>query len=166
MESQHDVQNNIISTDSVSEEKYVPLDQTFVLLYIFALLDAYDKSIRSNKKQLPESNPYTDKIMLKTDNGKYVELPGNVQKYAIEKWDEIKKNKSTQLEKPIISGTNQDNDDTDDEGKPCIACRKDKINSDSTLIDTTFQLILCLVMIFTILYTLSLIRKGAMHFDY
>lgn len=157
METEYNIQDNLIS----EEKKYIQLDQTFVLLYIFALLDTYDKA-NTNKKNIPKLNPYSEPILLKTNNGKYVEIPKNAQMYAITKWNEIKTYTDKKSEEKQEEKQDQ-NDDTDDEGKTCIACRKDKINPNGTLIDTTFQLIICLIIIFTILYTLSLARKGIMY---
>ena len=46
----------------------------------------------------------------------------------------------------------------------CKTCQIKNKEKDNTLVDKMFQLILCLILIFTILYTLSLIRQGVIKF--
>jgi hypothetical protein len=142
-------------TDDINMEKngkMIPINQTLVLLYMFALLDQYD--IAFDLKQTYEIDPYRDKIIMKTDDDKYIEIPQEMQKYAIQQWTDMKDKKPSykQEYKAILD------DDTDDD-KACRSCRKERKREDHTVIDTSFQLILCLLIIFTILYTLSLLRQ-------
>ena len=133
--------------------KIIPVNQTLILLYMFALLDQY--YIAYELKNKIDVNPYRDNITMKTDDGKYVEIPQDMRKYAIQKWIEMKSDKNKKHK-----NLKQKHDDDTDEDRACYSCRKEKKCNDHTLIDTSFQLILCLLIIFTLLYTLSLLRQG------
>ena len=140
---------------------YIPVDKTLMVLYIFALLDDYDTSIKNGTK--PKIDPYRNILYMKTDEQKYVEIPEDLRKYAILQWLQGRKIKPRdhnylQSEEESIQISKSKT------SEKCKTCRKDKKHRDYTLIDTTFQLILCMIIIFTILYTLSLIRKGVLHF--
>jgi len=140
--------------------KVIPINQTLVMLYMFSLLDQYDIAIELKKSV--EVDPYRDNIIMKTDDGKYIEIPIEMQKYAIQKWIETKGKKNN---KPSYENAydqeykklHEQDDDTDDD-KACHSCRKEKKQSDYTVIDTSFQLILCLIVIFALIYALSSIR--------
>ena len=120
-------------------EKNIPLDRTFVTLYVIALLDEYERSVNSGNK--PEVDPYREKILVKTENGKYAIVPDEVQQYAIKQWTT---SKGINNGKPILGDPEDDENDDD---------------SDNTLVDRLFQLVFYLLVIFLILYTLNLLRK-------
>ncbi len=144
---------------------YIPIDRTLTVLYIFALLDNYDSSIKKGIKST--TDPYRDTLFMKTEDDKYVEIPENLRKYAISQWLQDRKIKPRSHNDLQVEEEHANvNTDIQSESKPekCKTCRKDRRHRDHTLIDTTFQLILCLIIIFTILYTLSLIRKGVIRF--
>jgi hypothetical protein len=125
--------NTTVYTKNIVKEKNIPLDKTFVMLYVFALLDDYDKSI--DKGDQPLVNIYKDDILIKTENGKYAIVPDEIKQYAITQWTNRK------------SSLNMSNDDYDD------------YETDDTLVDTLFQLIYYLLIIFLVLYTLNLFKK-------
>jgi hypothetical protein len=140
---------------------YIPVDKTLMVLYIFALLDNYDTSIENGIK--PKIDPYRDTLYMKTNEQKYVEIPEDLRKSAISQWLQDRKNKPRNHN--YLRGEEESIHTLNTKTREkCKTCRKDKKRRDYTLIDTTFQLILCLMIIFTILYTLGLIRKGVLHF--
>jgi len=70
-----------------SNDKYISEKDAYVLLYMFALLDEYDKSDDPNKQL---RDPYRQQISVPTKNGAYIKVPDYIQKYAIYKWIESK----------------------------------------------------------------------------
>jgi hypothetical protein len=151
---QNDIDNLTVSSApaQVDGENMIPLDKTLVILYVFALLDEYDRA--NDKGEQPEVDPYREKILIKTDNGKYAVVPEEIQQHSINEWVSTKGIKNG---KPKYSnGGEHDNSDDD-------SYENDK---DNTLIDTAFQLIFCLLIIFIVLYSLSLFRKGLVRYHY
>ena len=125
--------NTTVYTKNIVKEKNIPLDKTFVMLYVFALLDDYDKSIDKGDQPLVEI--FKDDILIKTENGKYAIVPDEIKQYAITQWTNRK------------SSLNMSNDDYDEN------------ETDDTLVDTLFQLIYYLLIIFLVLYTLNIVKK-------
>jgi hypothetical protein len=121
---------------NVSIEKNVPLDKTFVILYVIALLDEYERSIKMGKK--PLIDPYREKILIKTENGKYAIIPEEVQQYAIKQWVSAK---GITKGKPNYNNSDDDDDDEDE-----------------SLTYVLFKLIFYLLVIFLVLYVLNLLR--------
>lgn len=149
---------------------YLPIDRTLTVLYIFSLLDNYDLSIKKGNK--PLIDPYRQTLYMRTDEDKYVEIPDDLRRYAIQQWLQERKieprsndeNDSLISEETILKKRISEEIQPENKGEKCISCRKERRHKDRTLVDTTFQLILCLVIIFTILYTLSLVRRGVLRF--
>lgn len=56
-----------------------------LIAYVKQQLANYDGSISKNKS-LPKSNPYTHPIIYKTQNGKMIQVPEEIQKQAISSW--------------------------------------------------------------------------------
>ena len=69
-----------------------PVSMKELILHIYQQLYTYDVAIRKNQK--PYHNPYTDSIIYKTNTGKTIQIPTNVQKTAIASW--IKKRHTKQ----------------------------------------------------------------------
>lgn len=84
------------------------------------------------------TNPYQDRIALETSTGS-VQIPLEIQKAAINQWVNLKKNNNLQ------------NNQVDKE-------------SSFDMVDSLFQFLLCILIIFTLMYTLSLFRKGVIRF--
>lgn len=84
----------------------------------------------------PLPNPYQDKLIFETKQGT-VEIPIEIQKAAIVQWNALK-------EKRKLNNVSTDN----------------QVN----MIDSLFQFLLCILIIFTLMYTLSLFRKGVIRF--
>ena len=57
---------------------YISVDKTLMVLYIFALLDSYDKSTKNGTRS--KIDPYRDTLYMKTDEQKYVEVPNDLRK--------------------------------------------------------------------------------------
>jgi hypothetical protein len=111
----------------------VSKNNALVILYIFALLDTYDKAI---DKSTIEIDPYREKIHMRTDGGDYIQVPDELHKYAIEQW----------IEKKGKLGKNTMMDENND------------------LVNDIIQLVLCIFVIFVLIYCLSLMRKGLVKF--
>jgi hypothetical protein len=84
-------------------------------------------------------NPYTDRLVYDSSHGD-IEIPIEIQKAAINQWKILKNGK--------LKSTN-----------------KNKIKKDSSnVVDSLFQFLLCILIIFTLMYTLSLFRRGVVRF--
>jgi len=79
------------SFEPTGKQHPVRIDE--LILHIYQQLYTYDVAIRKNQK--PYNNPYTDSIIYKTNTGKIIQIPTNIQKTAIESW--IKKYHKKQL---------------------------------------------------------------------
>lgn len=84
------------------------------------------------------TNPYQDRLTFETSTGS-MQIPLEIQKAAIDQWVNLKKNN--------VAQNNQ----------------VDKENS-FDMVDSLFQFLLCILIIFTLMYTLSLFRKGVIRF--
>jgi hypothetical protein len=113
-----------------------------VKLYVFSILDEYDKNV-SGKKQT-DFNPYIDKISI----GKNKYMPTNIQQQIIYEWTKIKNNFNNQHQ--------------EDKYDRCIDCKKENINSNDNIIQSYLETILCIFIIFFILYLMSRCR---IHFE-
>ena len=130
-----------------------PIDKTESVSYIFSVLDDYNKKVENG--ETPDIDPYREHIYMKSNDGRYVQVSEDLQKFAIREWLAKRglEPRNVTMEESISK--------SDDK---CKMCKRDGKKRDRTLIDTTFQLILCLIIIFTILYTLSLVKKGILKF--
>ena len=88
-----------------------PINIKELIYHIFQQLYTYDVAIRmsafpktrhsaSGKHQKPYHNPYTDSIIYKTNTGKTIQIPTNIQKTAIASW--IKKRNIKELPQPHL----------------------------------------------------------------
>jgi hypothetical protein len=121
-------------------------------LYLFVLLDQFDKDIIAGKKI--RFNPYIDPISINMgtkNKNLIVFIPKEIQKETINEYHSIKN---------LLNHKNKKENENDKE--KYITCDKESIKKDYTLIDTSLQIISCIIMIFIILYILSLIRKSIM----
>ena len=69
----------------IQDNKYVTEDDMWVISYVFNKLNQYD-----NADDKPKSNPYKEKIVVISEDGKEYEIPEEVRKYAVHKWKETK----------------------------------------------------------------------------
>lgn len=65
---------------------YLELDPVTTSLYVTALLEDYDRRMKSNESNKPKINPYRDKLYIRAKNGKYAEVPMSIQQEAIVKY--------------------------------------------------------------------------------
>lgn len=70
------------SFETTGKQHPVPIKE--LVYHIFQQLYKYDATIRRNQR--PSHNPYTDPIIYKTNAGKTIQIPTNVQKTAIASW--------------------------------------------------------------------------------
>lgn len=143
--------SSIISESNSEILQKREINQTFVLLYMFTLLKDYDEN---NKASL---NPYVDDIMMKTQNGKFVPIPKDMQIFAIAQWNKMK---NKQFEQSVYEV------DTDDDDRACISCRKESKEKNKSIFQIAAQIVLCILIIITILYVLSSLRKTFIKFEH
>jgi mannose/fructose/N-acetylgalactosamine-specific phosphotransferase system component IID len=84
-------------------------------------------------------NPYTEKLVLETSHGA-IEIPIEIQKAAITQWVSLKDK---------VSGNEN---------------KLTNKNNSPDMVDSLFQFLMCILIIFTLMYTLSLFRKGVVNF--
>ena len=84
-------------------------------------------------------NPYTDRLVYDSSHGD-IEIPMEIQKAAINQWKILKNVKTESTNK------NENN------------------KNSSNVVDSLFQFLLCILIIFTLMYTLSLFRRGVVRF--
>ena len=91
----------------------VPIDLNSTLIYVIKLLKEYDENL--SKGIVNKNSPYNDKISMKIDNDNVVEVPYDIQREAIKKWEimkaqsEYEKEKKT-IEEKILSLSDELND--------------------------------------------------------
>lgn len=130
-------------------------DKTSAILYVFKLLEDYDIATKNGTK--PKIDPYRDELYLINDNDVHIEISDNLRKTAIREWLQqrnIAPRGHTYSEERIISS-----EETTVKSNKCMSCRRDGRHSNRTLIETSIQLILCIIIIFMMLYMLSRIKK-------
>lgn len=103
-----------------------------VYYVLYSKLHEYDIAQQNGEKI--DFNPYVDTIIISSpsDNDVSYEVPKAKQQLAVSKWTEIK---------------NNPNSESEEENKI------NNVNSDDNLTDSTFQFILCALIIFVILHT-------------
>ncbi len=74
----------------------LPIDKRVAFLYMFLTWSKYDRFVEKGIK--PSNNPYSDEIIMSTDDGKYIKIPDDLRKYAIQQW--------------MIKKSKEDNDDS------------------------------------------------------
>lgn len=115
-----------------------PVDDNNENLHKAMLLQVYSSLDSFDKNNNTMSNPYKDRLTLDTAKGS-IEIPVEVQKSAINQWLNLKKNKVSQ----------------------------NKINYEEKsfdMVDSLFQFLLFILIIFTLIYTFGLFRKGIIRF--
>lgn len=124
------------------ESVYQPLNDDdnmdlykLMLLKVYSMLDVYDNS----PNNVAKVNPYQDKLYLTFDNDQQIEIPNGVVQTAITQWQKLNNKKS-------VTNKNKVNED----------------NSDFT--DMLFQFLMCLLIVFTLMYTYSLFKRGTIRF--
>lgn len=154
--------------------KFIPIDQQSAINYIFFVLNDFDeKNIKGNITP-KEPNPYQDKLVMPTNNGKFIVIPEDLHKFAIEKW--IEQKRSINLNKISDNSVIDDNygvkasdqkeeesDDEDDiilhsggcECKKCKKCSKNKNSKDHTYYvynSYYFKLFVCIMILIILAY--------------
>jgi hypothetical protein len=109
-------------------------------LYVFSILDEFDRDV-VNKKKL-SFNPYIDRISMAMDGGTMIFVPVDIQKQIVYDWVTTKHLISI----PPVP-------------KSAEEIKKDMIITDDNFIDTSLQTILCIIIIFVILYALGSMRQ-------
>lgn len=92
----------------------IPIDINIVISYTIKQLKEYDDKL--SQGILLSKSPYNDKIIMKMENDKIIEVPYEVQQEAIKKWEIIKAESEYEMEKKsleerIESISNQLNDE-------------------------------------------------------
>lgn len=135
----------------------IPIDKTAAILYVFLLLSEFDRDMEKNK--IPDLNPYEDKIIMPTEDGKFVIIPNELQMYAVKHW--IAGTKPKEISNKNISSKekNEDEDIEKDEehDEDCI-CKKceSKVNISSSI----SNLLICVLLIVAIFYFLGCMRSN------
>lgn len=125
--------------------KNIPLQLDTGINYVIEKLKAYDNALATNPDLITRSDsPYNHKIIMKTNEGKYIEIPTEVQREAIKKWMIMK---SPQSNKELIDDTT----DTDSEIEVEVK-KKKKSKLDSMFNNTLFIILLFIIAIVCGLY--------------
>lgn len=98
------------------------------------LLSVYSALDNFDNKNDTTINPYKDVLQFQTHEGT-IEIPTEVQKAAILQWTNLKNKNKNEIKKTSVD-----------------------------MVDSLFQFLFCILIIFTLLYTLSLFRKGVIKF--
>ena len=148
--------NNIIKINEHMQGQYtgnyVPIDPIQSSLHVVALLNNYDRRMKNRKKS--KINPYKEKIYMKSSNGKYIEIPESVQKTAISTW--LKTRKNVQQELQELQELNEDGDT--DKDNYIDNSYIDEICGKNNMIDLMFQLTLCVIISFAVIYSFRLLK--------
>jgi hypothetical protein len=67
----------------------VPVKTNDVIQSVLHILDEYDDNIKNGT--VPDTNPFTEQIVLPNNNGKYFEVPEEIQRRSIQIWLSNKK---------------------------------------------------------------------------
>jgi hypothetical protein len=98
--------------------------------------EALDNFDKSNENS--KLNPYEDQLTMETSTGDLL-IPVELQQLAITQWQNMKKNATALAE-------NENNTNSVD------------------IVGSLFHFLLCILIIFTLMYTLSLFRRGVIRF--
>jgi hypothetical protein len=123
-----------ISKSELEEKnnQYISEEDAMIILYVFTLLDEYDRADNNSK---PQNDPYKQNIYVKSEEGLNLIIPEDTQRYAIHKWLESKQSKESE-----------------------------KSSCDNSFTNSVVQLIICLLIVFFFMYSLSCFRKGITKF--
>ena len=136
--SNNNTLNNLNNNDTQYDEEF----HKEMLLFVYKMLDEYDNK-PTDVYYIHIINPYEDKLKYKK-NGNTIEIPIEIQKAAVLQWTNMKNNKSN---------SNVTNKKT--------SC--DVIES-SDMIDSLFQLLFCILILFVLIYMSSLFINGTIKF--
>ena len=120
----------------MQNEQDIQFDEELNKAMLLSVYSALDEFDKSNGGMMV--NPYQDKLSLETSNGTTMEIPIDVQKAAIIQWQNLK---------------NKNKNDMNDVKESSV-----------DMIDSLFQFLFCILIIFTLMYTISLFRKGVIKF--
>lgn len=120
---------------------YIQIDPEVATRYVVKQLEKYDKMSDSGVET--KMNPYNERIIMALEDGRQIEIPDDIQRLAIAKY--VSENAiQAKHDRPTIK-VHEISDDMDDE---------------QSMLSVFFQITVCLVIIITILYLLTLLRKG------
>lgn len=132
--------NQNVNKDFEYSGNNLPINLNDTSLYVMALLNDYDKRMKNG--DVPKINPYKDRLVMQMENGKFVEVPYEIQSEAVKKW----------LATPIKGGTitriNQL--DTEDDLADDI---------DDSFLFNIIKVIVVLIIVVMIVYFVSLSNK-------
>ena len=78
----------------------IPIDLNTAIIYVIKLLKEYDENLA--KGILIKNSPYNDKITMKMDDNNIIEIPYEIQREAIKKWEIMKVQVEYDKEKKTI----------------------------------------------------------------
>jgi hypothetical protein len=114
--------------------------------YVLTQLRKYD--VMTSKGIEPKTNPYREPIIMTLDDSRQVEIPDEIQRAVIAQHVSdnavLKTNYESKFDAPEIDRHMSDDDD------------------EQSATSVFFQVAVCLVIIMTILYLLTLVRKGVL----
>lgn len=133
-------------------------NETVTTLYIFLLLSEYDREIAKNK--IPALNPYFDTIIMPTEDGKYIEIPKELQKSVIRQWmssQTLELSNSDKEDKAVDKHDDIIVDEGSEHSYDC-SCNSCDLRNSNMFTSICF-LLLCLFVIFIIFYCMGSIRQ-------
>jgi len=132
--------NQNVNEDFEYSGNNLPINLNDTSLYVMALLNDYDKRMKNG--DVPKINPYKDRLVMQMENGKFVEVPYEIQSEAVKKW----------LATPIKGEQNRHTGqlDTDDELADDI---------DDSFLSNIIKVIIVLAIVVLIVYFVSLSNK-------
>lgn len=92
----------------------IPIDKSSVIKYIFACLNDYDIKKFKGIDTSNQANPYQDKLIMPLENGKFISVPEDLHKFAVEKW--LESNSNTNDNNNTINNNVSKNNTEEDDG--------------------------------------------------
>lgn len=118
---------------------FIQIDPEQATEYVISQLQKYDDA--TDNGHHPKFNPYTERIIMTLDDKRQVEVPEEIQRMAITQYVSQNSVREQHYETKTEA---HEVDDSDDQSATSIFV----------------QIVICLIIILTILYLLTLIRKG------
>lgn len=126
-----------------SNGNVIPINALEASEYTKMLLSEYDNIIKNHKDTKIDINPYSDKIIMPLENGKFVEIPQNIQDSAILEWQ----NEQNELKDSRFE-SNESNDSNDFEENEFDKSYDTTTNNNSFIM---YFLLLIIVVVFLFL---------------
>jgi hypothetical protein len=130
----------------------IPVEYNKLFNYVTKKLKEYDLSRINNDTDVEDNNdknkkkitnPYYDPLFMKLENGKYIEIPLEIQEDAINKWSE---NSNTGFDLETISNNKREK---------LQNLEKEKAMEPFSLTTAFMQMIICVIIILIILYLMN-----------